>query len=354
LTQVHEGCLALADISGYTRYLGGVELEHSQDILADLLETVARELEAVGSIAKLEGDAVFVCGRRSGRDGEMLLAALDAAYFAFARRRRTIELRSSCRCDACAKIPALDLKLIAHHGEYLEHRVAGRPEVVGNDVIVAHRLLKNSVGERTGLSAFALITDSCQAALALDPGRLGLRPHSEQYDDVGEIRGWVRDLGARWRALTEREQVRVTAEDADVSFSRNYPARAPEVWDAVLAPEKILQWKVGATDVKITNPTGARDVGTVTHCIHGRKTFDEEIVDWRPFSYYTYREVGPIGAMLWTIELVEHDDETTLELRIKGLGGRGQAVLMRIARRRFAHLITTGLENLGATLTVAH
>jgi hypothetical protein len=34
---VRQGCLALADIGGYTAYLAGVELEHSHDILADLL-----------------------------------------------------------------------------------------------------------------------------------------------------------------------------------------------------------------------------------------------------------------------------------------------------------------------------
>jgi class 3 adenylate cyclase/uncharacterized protein YndB with AHSA1/START domain len=350
LTQVQHGCLALADISGYTRYLGGVELEHSQDILADLLGTVASELEAVGEIAKLEGDAVFVVGRGADADGEMLLAALDASYFAFARRRRTIELRSSCTCQACTRIPSLDLKLIVHHGEYVEHFVAGRPEVVGNDVIVAHRLLKNDVSNSTGAKAFALITEPCRNVLSLEPRTLNLRPHVERYEDVGEIRGWVRDLGARWIAATEREQCRVAPEEADISFSQSYDASAPAVWDAVVAPEKILQWKVGATDVRIDNPSGARDVGTITHCIHGRRTFDEEILDWRPFSYFTYREVGPIGPMLWTLELTENGDRTTLELRIKRLGGRGQAALMRLGRRKLSRIITTNLDNLGAAL----
>ncbi len=32
-------CLAIADISGYTRYLTGSELDHAQDVLADLMET---------------------------------------------------------------------------------------------------------------------------------------------------------------------------------------------------------------------------------------------------------------------------------------------------------------------------
>jgi hypothetical protein len=38
------GCLAIADISGYTAYLGSAELAHAQDVLEDLTETVVRAL----------------------------------------------------------------------------------------------------------------------------------------------------------------------------------------------------------------------------------------------------------------------------------------------------------------------
>jgi len=53
-------CLLIADISGYTSYLAGVELDHAQDILADLLDTVVSTLRPTFRLAKLEGDAAFV------------------------------------------------------------------------------------------------------------------------------------------------------------------------------------------------------------------------------------------------------------------------------------------------------
>ena len=37
-------CLVIADITGYTSYLAGVELDHAQDILADLIDTVVAAL----------------------------------------------------------------------------------------------------------------------------------------------------------------------------------------------------------------------------------------------------------------------------------------------------------------------
>jgi class 3 adenylate cyclase/uncharacterized protein YndB with AHSA1/START domain len=347
VADVQQGCLALADISGYTRYLGGVELEHSQDVLADLIGTVAEELETgIGPVAKLEGDAVFVCRRGNDLDAEGLLAALDAAYFAFARRRRTIELRSNCTCRACARIPSLDLKLIVHWGQFVDHTVAGRSELVGNDVILVHRLLKNQVRERAGVDAFALISDACCRRLGLDPQALQLHAHVESYDDVGEVRGWVRDLGRRWQAAVEREQVRVAPDQADFSFSETCRAPLPDVWDALVAPEKVLAWKGGATDVQMDNPSGARDVGSVTHCVHGKQAFDQEILDWRPFGYFTYRETGPFGPFLWTFALAEGDAHTTISVWVKQLGGRRQRVMMRLGRRKFIGIITDSLAKL--------
>ena len=92
-------------------------------------------------------------------DGAALLGALESTYLAFARRRRTVALSSSCACDACRRTPELDLKFCAHHGSFVEHYVAGSREIVGSDVILAHRLLKNTVTETHGLRGYALVTE---------------------------------------------------------------------------------------------------------------------------------------------------------------------------------------------------
>src|SRR6202035_3130880 len=129
-------------------------------------------------------------------DGEQLLGALQATYVAFARRRRTVALSSSCRCEACRRTPELDLKFCAHYGSFVEHDVAGSRELVGSDVVLAHRLLKNGVVATHGLHGYALVTDACAGAL----GIADLDPHVERYDDVGEVSCGLVDLGARWEA----------------------------------------------------------------------------------------------------------------------------------------------------------
>jgi uncharacterized protein YndB with AHSA1/START domain len=346
VSDVRRGCLLLADISGYTRYLSGVELEHSHDILADLLGVVAGELTAAGRLAKLEGDAIFVCDREGQTDGETLLATLDAAYSAFATRRRTIDLRTTCQCAACAQISGLDLKLIAHHGSFVEHVVAESPEVVGPDVITVHRLLKNTVTERTGVEAFAFVTSACAETLGVDAPALGLSAHEEEYDDVGRVAGWVRDLGARWHEAQARAPVRIAADEAHWSVEGLCPAPPSSVWETLVDPNRVLGWKVGVSSVDMRNPAGGRGVGSVTHCVHGRQAFDQEILDWRPFTYFSYRETGPHGPFLWTFELNGQEQGTAVTIRVNRIGDTRQRLVMALGRRHFQRLLEANLASL--------
>lgn len=345
MSEVCRGCLALADISGYTSYLAGVELEHSHDVLADLLGVVAGELGAVGALAKLEGDAVFVCDPAGSTSGEQLLAALDASYGSFMRRRRTIALRTTCACDACARIPTLDLKFAVHHGEFIEHVVAGREEVVGSDVVLVHRLLKNDVPAALGTSAYALLTAAAVERLGLDARSLDLAPHSERFEGVGEVAGWVCDMGARWEAASEREPVEVRSEDAAIDLAQRCEAPRHAVWEALVDPAMQMRWRSGASAVEnVAGPE--RGVGARTHCVHGSQTFDQEILDWRPFDYFTYRERGPFGPFLWTFALADDGEGTLVHTRIRLAGGRGQRVVMLAGRSRMRKIVRSNLAAL--------
>ena len=67
LSTAQPTCFLIADISGYTGYLADVELDHAQDILADLIGAVVTALRPDFRLAKLEGDAAFMY--MTARDG---------------------------------------------------------------------------------------------------------------------------------------------------------------------------------------------------------------------------------------------------------------------------------------------
>lgn len=290
-------CLVLADISGYTSYLAGVELDHAQDILADLTDTVVRALRPTFRLAKLEGDAAFAYVVTETVDGSALQDTIEHCYVAFRRRLRDIGQASQCDCNACTYIPRLDLKFVVHHGPIARQRMAGREELVGREVIVVHRLLKNGVQAALGIGAYALYTDDCVRAMGLaDPAAAGLVEHRETYESVGEVTGWVRDLEAVWQETEAGSGLIVGPDDAALSFTFVYPAPPAVVWEWITSPARRLRWQ-GATAIDEAAVGGRRGVGTMNHCVHGRDAIVEEVLAWRPPEVLTTRFQVPVPGV---------------------------------------------------------
>ena len=95
-----------------------------------------------------------------------------------------------------------------------------------------------------------------------------------------------------------------------------------------------------------------RGVGTVTHCVHGRTTIEQEITDWLPPHHFTFRERNPAGACMWTVSLapLDGDTRTHIEWRVALRGGRRQAMLMRVIGGRVRRVLQ---ENFDALLAHA-
>jgi hypothetical protein len=308
LARTEPACLVIADIAGYSGYLAGVELDHAQDILADLIDTVVGALRPSFKLAKLEGDAAFVWVPAATVDGPALQDVVERCYFTFQRRLRDIVRSSACECNACARIPGLGLKFVAHHGAVARQRMAGREELVGTDVVVVHRLLKNRVAEELAVRAYALYTDTLVGAMGLaDPPAAGMLAYRETFESVGEVAGWVTDLGAAWEAEQRRVRTKVTADDALSVIT--IPTAVPReiLWEWTTSPARRIRWTSGMTEVTEDLAAGRRGVGTVNHCVHGKNVSIEEVVDWVPPEYETKRVttgIKGVPRLVITTELI--------------------------------------------------
>lgn len=240
-------CLLIADISGYTAYLSGVELSHAEDILADLIGTIVTSLGPGFRLAQLEGDAAFTFALTEKIDGSLLLDTIERCYFDFRRRRRDVRQATSCPCNACVRIPDLNLKFVVHHGTVVRQRVAGHDELLGSDVILVHRLLKNDVVEGTGVEAYALFTQSCVDAMDVDVQVLGMRSTSQTYEHIGTVDAWVHDLDRRWREEEARTRVMVGETGAIFRFEQVTSAPPQLLWEFVTTPGRRVGWQAGVT-----------------------------------------------------------------------------------------------------------
>lgn len=348
------GTLAIADISGYTRYLSGVELEHSEDILADLIGVVVAAIGGRFELAKLEGDAVFLHAPDDDAEGIAYVAAVESCYFAFAERLWNIANATTCECRACARLPELDLKFVVHHGEYVVHVVANLTELIGQEVIRVHRLLKNSVREGTGFLGYALFTKAFTDRFAIDVSAFA--SHREETDDCGAVDGFVLDLTGRWEKDRGRRSITVEAGDgvAELPMEVNVPLAV--AWDYTTSPTKQLLWL--ADDERHESPDGIPGVGMRTHCVHGDMILVRDIVDWKPFRYVTYRTSTPAGPFLATEVYEPIDDGTRTKITLRGrpdggpeqeslLAEHGDALATEILRARIklGELLSDGVPD---------
>ncbi|MDR7468388.1 MAG: DUF2652 domain-containing protein [Armatimonadota bacterium] len=300
---VQQGCLVIADITGYTRYLAGVELEHSQDVLADLMNVLVAQMRGLLHLAKLEGDAVFCYEHEGEADGGTLMAMIESCYFAFSRRVQTIDRLTTCRCNACRLIPTLDLKFLVHHGQFVIQEVAGSRELMGRDVILVHRLLKNTYTERTGIRGYAMATEPSLRHFGIDPAALGAVEHHETYHDIGEVHLYVLNLNERWRQAQAERAVYIAPGEGLTLAELDLPAPPPLVWHFVTSPRRRALWQPDVVRVEESARGGVRGAGTVNHCVHGDHTVEEEILDWKPVRYLTDRSKTSLGVVMMTTEL---------------------------------------------------
>ena len=319
LPKAEPACFLIADISGYTSYLAGVELDHAQDIIADLMATVVKCLRPPFKLAKFEGDAAFFYATGDKFDGSLLQDAVESAYFTFRKRLRNIEQATSCQCKACHGMQQLDLKFVSHYGEFIRQRMAGRDELAGRDVILVHRLLKNDVKARLGDHAYALYSEACIAAMGIDPGATGLASHEETIDIIGKVTCWVRDIDRAWHDERDRGRNLVTQAQAARVIEFEIAAPRQKVWEYFTLPGQRPKWR-GADEVRESSASGRRGVGTTNHCMHGPHAIIEEILDWRPCDYLTLTTLLPMPdapKVLMTYAFLENADGSThVEIRV--------------------------------------
>jgi Protein of unknown function (DUF2652) len=196
-TETVDALLVIADIGGYTRFMNlhRLSLAHAQENTLRLLDAVidaAPDLELSG----LEGDAAFLYV--TDPDAEQVtrsLAGLAAAmHAAFHAEQEKMDSLTICPCDACHQIGNLSVKVVAHYGEIAITARRGSKTLAGVDVIVVHRMLKNSVP----VDEYVLMTEPVLAvagapfsgrATPIEEELEGLGPHELYYVDLTAIAG---------------------------------------------------------------------------------------------------------------------------------------------------------------------
>jgi hypothetical protein len=357
MPQAQRAFLCVADISGYTGYLNDSELEHAQGTLTDLLEILIDHAGPPMRISKLEGDAVFSYAFEDAfTDGRTFLDLVEGTYLAFRGAIDSMVLNNTCQCNACANVSSLDLKFVIHFGSFLVQRIGSYDELLGADVNLVHRLLKNAVTDRLGLRAYCLYTRPAWERLGLE-GVTTLVEHTEDVPDFGLVKTYVQDLGEAYRqsrkpGIALDDSQLVLTQEADVPLS---PA---VVWDYLSSPvfRNIL---IGVEKVEITGRVGGRvGVGSVYQCYHGNRVTPQTILEWEPFTKVVTEDMLPKpmkGSGLVVTRLEETPSGTHLTRQWGGFRGpRWSETLFRIGMVFIKKMATKSLADFVEAITTDH
>ena len=252
-----QGTFILADISGYTRFVTSVAIEHSNEIFSHIFNVMLKKNSGRWKVANIEGDCVFFY--REGReDPPALLREARKLYETFCEETIDISARAACPCGACTTVNQLGLKFIVHAGEFEVQEIGDRQEIIGADVVAAHHLLKNTVT----LPEYVLLT----RAYADDVSALELpaAEGSDEYDVIGLIEYNYMNLEPVRQAVEARNRFFLSPDQAPAAVTIDIDAPPELVWEAIVSRDKQLEW-FGVSEIQVI-PSPHGEVGQIHRC----------------------------------------------------------------------------------------
>ncbi|MGH2574306.1 MAG: DUF2652 domain-containing protein [Ignavibacteria bacterium] len=180
--------LLVADISGYTKFMKSYaeSINHAKQIIVRLLKSIINASKPPLKVAELEGDAVFFYASASEANLEKVaLKVKEQLIKLFAAFKKELEILSGmnmCKCDACVKVGELKLKQVLHSGDVEFEKIHKREKLFGLDVIVVHRMLKNSVPSNEYVMMSRPVYTNFVDFYGLQPEH-----RKESFEGIGEI-----------------------------------------------------------------------------------------------------------------------------------------------------------------------
>jgi hypothetical protein len=213
--------LLIADIGGYTEYMRWhrMSLAHAEVNTARLLETV---IDAVPDfeLIEIEGDAAFLARHADTLESDttvaLTLEAAMAMHRAFHLERHYVET-NLCPCNGCTQVKKLKLKFVAHIGEVATQTIRQQRKLVGIDVILVHRMLKNPVK----VPEYLLLSQELyQTANSTMPGPA--HEVSQDLEGIGKVRAYfvnVADMSGALPRMPEPSLLRRVGRTLSVACS---------------------------------------------------------------------------------------------------------------------------------------
>ena len=192
--------LCIPDITGFTRFIAENNMDFSRKIIPPLLRKMIDSNALSLKVGEIEGDAVVFYRFGELPSLEDLSLQCRTFYSGFNEQLRELTKQHADDFQKYLSSSRLSLKIIIHSAVMTSTEIEGHTKLLGEDVVVAHKLLKNSVEE----SEYILMTKKFLSYYPVDEAERvfsweQLRDGADQYEFIG-------DVGYRYIALTGVEE----------------------------------------------------------------------------------------------------------------------------------------------------
>jgi hypothetical protein len=166
--------------------LHALSTNHAKQIVVRLLKTVIFASKPPLKLAEVEGDAVFFYAPSSPdnlkKTSEQVKSQVLKFFQRFNEEIEILKQMNLCSCDACAQVGKLQLKQVIHQGDVSIEKIERFEKLFGLDVIIVHRMLKNSVPSHE----YVMMTDESYKNFE---DFYGVQPERrvEQFEGVGDV-----------------------------------------------------------------------------------------------------------------------------------------------------------------------
>ncbi len=135
--------LFIPDISGFTRFMHENGVRYSRNLIADLLEIIIEANIINMELCEIQGDAILFYKLGTPPTVDEIVSQCKQIFLDFQNYLKIMD-RGALVGAQLAENP-LTLKIVVHYGRISITQIRDYTKLMGTDVIVAHRLLKNSI-----------------------------------------------------------------------------------------------------------------------------------------------------------------------------------------------------------------
>ncbi|KZS38872.1 hypothetical protein AWE51_14930 [Aquimarina aggregata] len=181
--------LCIPDISGFTQFMSTTNIELSAKVIPSLLNRVIYANKLDLKVSEIEGDAILFYKTGPLPTFAELVYQCRLFYTEFYDQLKILHKQYKNHNEGINIPEILGLKIVLHYGQEISAVPIGKNiKLMGEDVIIAHRLLKNKIPiDEYILLSEDLLSEFRDETIDRNFGWGELHDRETKYKHIGEI-----------------------------------------------------------------------------------------------------------------------------------------------------------------------